>query len=135
MVEYAYIHTLNWKVVGLRPATQAGWSAVLAPADYDGVLNRLRAEGRWEPVNPKFRPAHSGASLVRIWRNVPQEPEIPSDVREERVEIRSDLQDSELQEIRHEKERNGWNLNHVVGKDRKAEFMTMVFTKPKTAPE
>jgi hypothetical protein len=141
MVEYAYIHTLNGKVVGLRPGTQAHWSAVLAHADYDAVLNRLRIEGRWEVVNPKFRPAEAGASLIRIWREVSSEPIIPSDLlipadlREKRIEVQSTLDDSEVEKIQHAWEVKGWDLYRILGKERKSEFMTLVFTKAKTAPE
>lgn len=133
MVEYAYIHTLNGKVIGLRPGTQEGFSAVLDPADYDAVLQRLRNEGGWEPVNTAFRPAVAGASLIRIWRDVSSEPIIPGNLHVERVEVRSSLPDSEVEKTKHEREVNGWDLKHIVGKDRRAEFMTLVFTKPKAA--
>src|SRR5437868_9135002 len=122
MIEYAYIHTLNGKVIGLRPGTQAGWSAVLAPADFDLGLNRLRKEDRWKLVNPKFRPADAGASLIHIWREVSSEPEIPASLDSEQVEIQSSLDDSEVEKIQHNREVTRWDLHHIMGKDRKAEF-------------
>jgi hypothetical protein len=134
--EYAYINTRNGRVVGLQPADKP-LSAVLDSADYDVVLNRL-VEAGWEPVNPNFRPAAAGDSLIRLKREASfVAPTVPDDLRLVSVEVRASPEEFDVvvAETRHLYEVNGWDLLKIWGQGGLNFGPRLFFSKPKSAPD